>query len=181
MSAYHAVRDAANGVDDSHALSSLLYLDAKLALVDDMLLYFDRTSMAHSLEVRVPFLDHRLVEWAATVPPSMKVQRGVTKRVLKRVGSRMLPEATVTKKKVGFFRFALDAWLLAQLERGGAELLASRDARYRQFFDGDAVESLVADYQRRPHEDLARLVFAVLLLEAWLGAIQRQAAAPVAG
>ena len=69
-----------------------LYLDARLGLVDDMLLYFDRTSMAHSLEVRVPFLDHRLVEWAATLPPSAKVHRGVTKRVLREAGGRLLPE-----------------------------------------------------------------------------------------
>ena len=56
-------------------VSTTLYLDAQLSLPDDMLHYFDRTSMAHSLEVRVPFLDHELVEWAADVPSGLKVRR----------------------------------------------------------------------------------------------------------
>jgi asparagine synthase (glutamine-hydrolysing) len=171
--AYRTVMHA-QGSANGHPLSSLLYLDAKLGLVDDMLLYFDRTSMAHSLEVRVPFLDHRLVEWAATVPPEMKVHRGVTKHVLKHVARSALPEATVTKRKVGFFRFAMNAWLLAQLRRGGSELLSSPEARYREFLDGAAVGSLVSTYVDRPNEDRARLVFAVMLLETWLGVIRTQ-------
>jgi hypothetical protein len=84
-----------------------------------MLLYFDRTSMARSLEVRVPYLDHRLVEWAATVPVSMKVKRGVTKRVLKEAGLQLLPSQTVRKPKVGLFRSALDVWLEAVAGRTG--------------------------------------------------------------
>jgi asparagine synthase (glutamine-hydrolysing) len=174
VTAYNAVREI-QGELDGHVLSSLLHLDARLALVDDMLLYFDRMSMAHSLEVRVPFLDHRLVEWAATIPPTAKVRRGATKRVLKRVGTRVLPEATVTKRKVGFFRSALDAWLLAQLEREGGERLRSPDARYRDYLDGTAVDALVTEYVRRPDGELGRPIFAVLLLDAWLGVVGRTA------
>jgi asparagine synthase (glutamine-hydrolysing) len=66
--------------------------------------------MAHSLEVRVPFLDHSFAEWEATVPSSMKVHRRVTKRLLKEAASRKLPARTVKKPKVGFFRSALDVW-----------------------------------------------------------------------
>lgn len=169
---YRAIRSV-QGDLDGHALASLLYLDAKLALVDDMLLYFDRTSMAHSLEVRVPFLDHRLVEWAARLPPSMKVHRTTTKRILKHLGRRMLPDSTVAKRKVGFFRFALDAWLLAQLRDEWTERLRSEDARFREHFDRGSVDALVAAYVRDPTEDRARLVFAVILLEAWLCSLER--------
>jgi asparagine synthase (glutamine-hydrolysing) len=131
--------------------------------------------MAHSLEVRVPFLDHRLVEWAARVPSAMKVHRGVTKRVLKEAGIRLLPPETVNKRKVGFFRSALEVWLDAQLAGTGADRLRARDAPYRDFLDGAAVERLLADYRREPSEDRSRLLFAILLLESWLTSFVQRA------
>ena len=172
--------DRARAGFDGNALDETLYLDAKLGLVDDMLLYFDRTSMAHSLEVRVPYLDHRIVEWAARLPGSAKVRHSVTKRVLRETGRRLLPPRPLEKRKVGFFRQSLDAWLVAQLEQGGAhERLMSPDAPHRDFLDGDAVQRLVASYLRQPGEELARLVFAVLLLDSWLSVLRR-ASRPVA-
>jgi asparagine synthase (glutamine-hydrolysing) len=170
--AYAAVERARSGLDGD-PLAVTLYLDARLGLVDDMLLYFDRTSMAHSLEVRVPFLDHRLVEWAATVPPSVKVQRGVTKRVLRQAGGRLLPDATVSKRKVGFFRHALHTWLLAELRNGASERLRAPDAPHCDFLEGKGVDRLAEEYLRRPTEDLARIVFAVLLLDSWIAALER--------
>jgi asparagine synthase (glutamine-hydrolysing) len=163
-----AAVEAARGGVDGDPLTTALYLDAKLGLVDHMLLYFDRNSMAHSLEVRVPYLDHRLVEWAATVPPSMKVRRGVTKRVLKEVGLKFLPSGTVRKQKVGFFRGALDMWLEAQLNSLAGERLRAPDAAYRQFLNGAAVERLLTDYKRERSENSARILFAILLLDSWL-------------
>jgi asparagine synthase (glutamine-hydrolysing) len=164
----HAAVEAVRGGIRGDSLALTLYLDARLGLVDHMLLYFDRASMAHSLEVRVPFLDHRLVEWAATVPSSMKVHRGVTKRVLKEAGLHVLPSGTVHKPKVGFFRATLDTWLDAQLDGPAGDRLRSPDAAYLQFLNHSAVETLVADYRRGHAENTARLLFAILLLESWL-------------
>jgi asparagine synthase (glutamine-hydrolysing) len=172
--AYAVVEELRGGLDGD-PLAVTLYLDARLGLVDHMLLYFDRTSMAHSLEVRVPYLDHRLVEWAATVPSSMKVQRGVSKRVLKAAGLRFLPPRTVKKRKVGFFRSALDVWLDAQLAGAAGERLRDADAAYLELLDQTAVAQLVADYRSKRTEDSARLVFAILLLESWLTAFRRRA------
>jgi asparagine synthase (glutamine-hydrolysing) len=149
-------------------LSVMLYIDAKLGLVDHMLLYFDRASMAHSLEVRVPFLDHRLVEWAATLPPSMRVRHGVAKRVLREAARRVLPPESLRKKKVGFFRFALQPWLDAQLDSGAESGLRAPCAAFREIISPDAVETLVRNYIERPREDEARIIFALLMLEAWL-------------
>ncbi len=165
--AYSAIENVRGDVDGD-ALSTLLYLDARLALVDHMLLYFDKCSMAHSLEVRVPFLDHRLVEWASTLPPEMKVKGSTTKRVLKHAAGTLLPAETVRKRKVGFLRFALDPWLRAQLDGEAGERLRSPEAAYRAFLADDAVEDLVTAYRRGPTEDRARLVLAILLLESWL-------------
>jgi asparagine synthase (glutamine-hydrolysing) len=173
--AYRTV-EALRGGLDGDALAVTLYLDARLGLIDHMLLYFDRASMAHSLEVRVPYLDHRLVEWAATVPSSMKVRRGVRKRILKAAGMRLLPSETVQKRKVGFFRSALDVWLDAQLAGGGEERLRDGAAAYAELLDPSAVAQLVSEYRRSRSEDAARLVFAILLLEAWLTTFRRRAA-----
>jgi asparagine synthase (glutamine-hydrolysing) len=164
----HAAVEAVRGGTRGDALALTLYLDARLGLVDHMLLYFDRASMAHSLEVRVPYLDHRLVEWAATVPSSKKVHRGVTKRVLKEAGLQVLPSGTVHKPKVGFFRAALNTWLDAQLDGVAGDGLRAPDAAYLQFLNRTAVQTLVADYRRSHAEDTARLLFAILLLESWL-------------
>ena len=160
--------EAVRGGVDGDPLAATLYLDARLALVDHMLLYFDRTSMAHSLEVRVPFLDHRLVEWAATVPSSMKVKRGVSKRVLKTAGLQLLPSSTVNKRKVGFFRSALDTWLVAQLEGAAGERFRTGDAPYLELLDRSAVDRLIASYRRERTEESARLVFAIMVLDSWL-------------
>jgi asparagine synthase (glutamine-hydrolysing) len=172
----HATLEALRSGLDGDPLAVTLYLDARLGLVDHMLLYFDRASMAHSLEVRVPYLDHRLVEWAATVPPSMKVRRGVTKRVLKQAGMQLLPSQTVQKRKVGFFRSALDVWLDAQLAGPAGERLQARDAAYLELLDRSAVAEVVSGYRRRRTEDAARLLFAILLLESWLTTFRRRRA-----
>ncbi len=175
-SALRAIEDAWGGIEGD-ALSVTLYLDAKLALVDHMLLYFDKCSMAHSLEVRVPYLDHRLVEWAARVPSSMKVRRGVTKRVLKEAGGRFLPAESVNKSKVGFFRSALMPWLFAQLDGAPGERLRSPDARYAEFLEPSAVHEIAEEFRRHQSEDSARLVLAVMLLESWISTFGRDAIA----
>ena len=98
-------------------LPATLYLDGQLGLVDDMLHYFDRASMAHSLEVRVPFLDHHVVELCATIPARLKVRRLDTKHVLKHAARGLVPDRIIDKPKVGFFNAAVDGWFRAQTQR----------------------------------------------------------------
>src|SRR2546421_7164322 len=83
-------------------LAAALFLDGQLGLVDDMLHYFDRASMAHSLEVRVPFLDHSLVELCARIPTDLKVRRLNTKHVLKLAARGVIPDRIIDKPKIGF-------------------------------------------------------------------------------
>ena len=166
---------SAQGGTDGDPLAMTLYLDAKLALVDHMLLYFDKCSMAHSLEVRVPYLDHRLVEWSATVPTRFKVRGRVTKRVLRTAAAPFLPADLIRKPKVGFLRFALDAWLRQQLDGEAGERLRDPRAAYRELLDPEAVTRLVGEYRTSPTEDRARLVLAILQLESWLTTFRRRA------
>jgi asparagine synthase (glutamine-hydrolysing) len=161
------VRSRLNGVDAA-PLPSALYLDAQLGLVDHMLQYFDRTSMAHSLEVRVPFLDHPLVEYCATIPPGYKVRRLDTKHVLKRAARGLIPDQIIDKPKIGFFHTAVDGWFRAQTRGAISDYLLGPDPKYAAMLSRSEVERLVAAHAVRPSAENARLLLAILMLEVWL-------------
>jgi asparagine synthase (glutamine-hydrolysing) len=164
--ARRAVASLAENLPDD-PLPATLYLDARLALVDDMLHYFDRASMAHSLEVRVPFLDHELVEWAARVPAHLKVRGRSTKVLLKRAARGLVPDEIIDKPKIGFFRGASDGWLRAQLAASTSDYLLGPDPRYAEFLDRGAVERLVRRQREGDGRDV-HLLLAILMLEVWL-------------
>jgi asparagine synthase (glutamine-hydrolysing) len=148
-------------------LDAALALDMRLGLADDMLHYFDRASMAHSLEVRVPFLDHHLVEYCATLPASMKVRGLTTKWLLKRVARGVLPAQIVDKPKIGFFSGALDAWFAAQAEGAVADYLLAAQPRYPELLNRACVERLAAAHAAGDRRH-GRLLLAILMLEVWL-------------
>jgi asparagine synthase (glutamine-hydrolysing) len=162
-----AVRRILAGLD-GHALDTTLYADGQLALVDDMLHYFDRASMYHSLEVRVPFLDHRMVEFCATIPPELKVRGLKTKRVLKHAARGLVPDRVIDKRKIGFFRPAVDEWFRTQTEGPVQEYLLAPEPRYAAFLDRDAVAGLVARHHDRTGRPQPHLLLAILMLEVWL-------------
>jgi asparagine synthase (glutamine-hydrolysing) len=150
------------------ALEQTLYLDAQLALPDDMLQYFDRTSMAHSLEVRVPFLDHELVEYAATIPAELKVHRGITKYVLKELAADLIPSRIVDKPKVGFFNAAIDTWFRSQADAAVSQYLLSQSPHVGEFLDASRLRELVARQRAGGSARLGQFLLAVLMLEVWL-------------
>ena len=148
------------------ALGSTLFLDGQLALVDNMLHYFDRMSMAVSLEVRVPYLDHVLVEWAATVPDSAKVGLREQKRVLREVARRRLPADIVDRPKVAFFRRSAAAWLERRLAGPLADRISESD-RLHDLLNRDEIRSLVARF-RAGERASAQILLAIVMLDLWL-------------
>ena len=161
------VTDSLNGAARSTPLEAALYLDAKLGLVDDMLTYFDRASMAHSLEVRVPFLDHELVELCARVPAGHKVRRLQGKHVLRLAARGKVPDFVLEKRKRGFFNDAVDAWLGAD---GGAVVertLLAPDPAYEAVLDRAVVEQAVSDW-RAGRLRRGPLLLSLITLELWL-------------
>jgi asparagine synthase (glutamine-hydrolysing) len=151
-------------------LSETLFVDAQFALADDMLHYFDRASMAHSLEVRVPFLDHEFVELAATVPPELKVRGTTTKHLLKSAARGILPDAIIDKRKIGFFHAGGSStvgWLEAHAERSLAHYLLDPNARTAELLDRKTVAAAV-DAHASGGRRSTRLLLALLLLEVWL-------------
>jgi asparagine synthase (glutamine-hydrolysing) len=153
---------------DADPLASMLYLDGQLAMVDDMLHYFDRNSMAHSLEVRVPFLDHELVEYCARVPSNLKVRRLNRKYLLKRAARGVIPDRIIDKRKLGFFRRASSAWLDAQLPRAVDAFLLGVTPRCSEFLDRDALERLFAGHRSGTEHEHVHLLISILMLEIWL-------------
>jgi asparagine synthase (glutamine-hydrolysing) len=171
-SALEAIVAAGGSTMIGDPLAALLYLDAQLALPDDMLLYFDRASMARSLEVRVPFLDHELVEWAATVPTIFKVGRLKTKIVLKEAARGLLPDEIVDKRKLGFFRFASHAWLVAQLRGELGERLVDPARVTAGILDTATVRGLIED-ECAGRGGRTQLLLAITMLELWLSKLQQ--------
>jgi asparagine synthase (glutamine-hydrolysing) len=171
--ALRAIRSRSNGLK-SNPLAETLYLDAQMALPDDMLHYFDRASMAHSLEVRVPFLDHHLVEFAATVPSSFKVRRLVGKYVLKHAARGIVPDRIIDKKKVGFFADSVDLWFDRQLRGAMGDWLVADDARYAEFADPVVVRRLADAHLDGSDRSHGQLLLSILMLEVWLQSFLRR-------
>ncbi|NNL87160.1 MAG: asparagine synthase (glutamine-hydrolyzing) [Myxococcales bacterium] len=141
-------------------------VDLRLHLLEGMLVKVDRMSMAHSLEVRSPFLDHRLVELAARMPPAMKLRVWEKKAVLRDVLRPMLPTRTLRKPKQGF-RVPLREWLRTSFDELCGDLLESqRGSLPGEIFEGDAVGQL-AHAHRTGRADHSRELWALLNYAAW--------------
>jgi asparagine synthase (glutamine-hydrolysing) len=121
------------------------FTDLYTYLPDDLLTLTDRISMAHSLEVRVPFLDHELIEFSARIPARLKVN-GFRKKILFREAIRSwVPESHLTRRKQGF-SIPLDAWLRGPLRSMLVDLVSSRQVRESSWLDGAAVRRLVDEH-----------------------------------
>ena len=161
--AWEAVAAHTDGLVDD-PLPATQYLDAQLGLVDDMLHYFDRMSMAHSLEVRVPFLDHRLVEFAALLPGHLQIgSRLDTKVVLRRAADGLVPDFVLERPKIGFFSAMVSRWLTSQLDRHAPRYLLGADARIAELVDPVVVRELVASPSAH-----GEALYSLLVLEVWL-------------
>ena len=157
------IRTRASG-RSSTILRETLYLDTRLALVDLMFLYFDKMSMATSLEVRVPFADHDVVAFCLALPDDRRIMRGRRKEILRRVSRGLLDDETIDKRKRGFFRSASSSWLAANRDGLVRDALLDGRARSRGIFAPAAVEDLIGQAgSGRAGEPL----LAVLLLELW--------------
>src|ERR1051325_4539582 len=95
-------------------LNRALFLDLETLLPDQVLAFVDRLSMAHSVEVRPPFLDHRLVEYVATLPGSMKIKNGRNKHILKEAVADLLPGDLLDRPKEGFV-LPVNDWIMTSL------------------------------------------------------------------
>jgi len=146
-------------------LDRALYVDVKTYLVDDILTKVDKMSMAVSLEARVPLLDHKLVEFAATVPSKLKLHGGRTKHLLRRHLERRIPRDIVERKKHGF-EAPVAEWLRGPLAPLVDSLLLDARFRDRGIFDAGAVSRMWREHRSGTRDHRHRL-WGLVMLELW--------------
>ncbi len=145
-------------------LSALQYLDLRSYLPLDILTKVDRMSMAHSIEARVPLLDHTLVEFAATIPPELRLRRERTKHILKQAVRGILPDAIIDRPKHGF-AIPLERWFRGELTGFVRDLLLSGRSRQRGIFNPVYIERLLARHNRGRPLDLQ--LWTLVSFEQW--------------
>ena len=146
-------------------LSSLLSLDLETYLTDDLLALSDRTSMAHSLEIRVPFVDHKLVEFFWQMPSNLKL-RGVRKKfLLKKAAERVLPKTVIYRKKKGF-SVPLTVWFRGLLKPYVLDILSEQGLKESGIFDAAYVKKLLDEHMtgRRNHDER---IYSLLSFLVW--------------
>ena len=146
-------------------LSAALYLDYRSYLPDDLLMLGDRLSMAHSLEIRVPFVDHELVELVYPLPDRLKIGLWRNKHLLRRALRARLPAAHFRAKKRGFVG-PTASWLRHELRPMLLDALSSERMRRLGFFDPDAVKALCDDHFGRRH-NREGILWALLCFALW--------------
>ncbi|MBY0279291.1 asparagine synthase (glutamine-hydrolyzing) [Candidatus Binatia bacterium] len=151
--------------DAEDFVEATLDADLQMYLPDDLLVKMDIASMACSLEVRSPLLDHHLVEFAARLPRRMKLRGLVQKHLLKRVMHDVLPEPILARRKMGF-GVPIDNWLRGELRETAYDVLLDRRAIARGYFRADALRRLLDEHASGAAFHHHRL-WALLMLELW--------------
>jgi asparagine synthase (glutamine-hydrolysing) len=149
---------------DTDVLSRFLYTDIKTYLVE-LLMKQDQMSMSTSIESRVPFLDHKLVEMAARLPLHMKLSGFTTKRILREALQGLVPDSILTRRKMGF-PVPFSGWAAGRWNQVAREVLLDRRARERGVTNALAVERALDDHRAGTRRN-GDVIWALLNLELW--------------
>lgn len=151
-------------VSQDTMLRRMLYIDIKTWLPDDILLKSDRMTMAASVELRAPFLDHQLAEFCFSLPDSYKIRGNRGKYILHEIMRDELPQEILHRKKMGF-PVPVSSWLGKELKLKARRILMSKRALERNYFREEYINRLFERIDRG--EDLGRRIFSLLVLELW--------------
>ena len=143
----------------------MLYVDSMLFLPDDCLFKVDRMSMANSLEVRVPFLDHEFVEFTSRIPFSLKVSGLTTKRILKKAFASRLPSTILSQRKQGF-TIPIADWLRGELGHLVEKIILHDKAKKRGLFNSDCLRWMLESHRSHRY-NLSYQIWAVFIFEVW--------------
>lgn len=161
----HALGDLQGDVKHLDPLTQMLYIDTRANLPDDLLMVGDKTSMATSLEVRVPFLDYRLVEFVESLPPDLKLKGLTAKYLHKKSMMKWLPRDVVYRKKKGFDNPIAD-WLRTSMRPLVEDCLLSADSSMARYFDQTYIRKIL-ELDRGGKEQYTRQIYLLLSLELW--------------
>jgi asparagine synthase (glutamine-hydrolysing) len=184
------VRRRLNGVDAEERLarhfarythlpwvSQMMHFDADTYMPEDVLVKVDRMSMAHSIESRVPLLDNRVIDFAATLPAHFKVREGRRKHILKELAATLLPRDVVERRKQGF-GVPLGHWFRGDMRSLFADTLLSTRSLTRGFFEPSFVRRLV-DEHLSGRKDHAMRLWQLLVFERWHAQYVDRTSSPV--
>ncbi len=169
LQGYEAVnvfRKYANNAPTDNPLSLIQYLDIKTYLPGDILTKVDRASMAHALEVRVPLLDHKLVEWIAGLPPEMKLKGSEGKYIFKKSLENYLPNDILYRPKMGF-SIPLNSWFRNELKSKVRETLLGETMMQSGLFNQDFLRKMVQQNESGLR-DYSTAIWALLMFDAFL-------------
>lgn len=159
------ISDYFKGLTARNPLNRILEMEWKTQLPDQCLAFEDFLSMAHSLEVRSPFLDYRLAEYAATIPGEMKIKNGVVKDILKQAVSVLLPEGIVSRPKEGFVLPIFD-WMQDKYQRYCMEVLSPDRINAHGFFNASYILEMLARLRAGDKSSNGR-IWNLMMFQLW--------------
>ncbi len=152
-------------VPKKDVLNRMLYADMKVWLPDDLLLKADKMTMANGLELRVPFLDHKLVEYAAALPANLKLKGTTGKYLLREAMKNVLPKRIINRSKKGF-PVPTESWLRSDLKDFVHDTLLASDAACRGYMDSRVIERIVSEHEQGT-ENRRQEIWTLLVFELW--------------
>jgi len=159
------VRDLYAAAGTSDPLNRALFVDFQSLLPDQVLPFVDRLSMAHSVEVRPPFLDHRMIELAATIPGAMKIKAGRVKHILKEAVRDLLPQDLLDRPKEGFI-MPINEWILARLRPEVEALLSPASLAAHGLIAPEPVQAMLAAHYAGTANHGNR-IWNLMMLQSW--------------
>src|SRR5438477_1084315 len=160
-------------MEHTDELGGFQLLEIRSSLPDELLMYADKLSMAHSLEVRVPYLDRTVVEYVQRLDANLKIRRSTRKWLHRQVCRSYLPPAILNRKKRGFAGNVVDDWFRSSMQGQLSELLLDDNSRMYNLLKPDAVRKVLNDH-RSGRQDNHKLLFSLVMVEQWLRGISSE-------
>ncbi len=165
---WHALRSQMEHTDE---LGGFQLLEIRSSLPDELLMYADKLSMAHSLEVRVPYLDRTVVEYVQRLDASFKIRRGTRKWLHRQVCQSYLPRRILKRRKRGFAANVVDEWFRSSLDCELPKMLLDESSLMFGLLDPKSVRRLLESHQSGRQDD-HKLLFSLVMIEQWLRGAQ---------
>lgn len=160
------VNEAYRNSGAGNCLDRALYADLKTYLPGDLLTKVDRMSMANSLEVRTPFLDHRIIEFGSRTPAYLKIRNGLTKYILRKAMDKIVPRKILQRREKRGFCVPVQKWFRGELKGFAAEILLDRTTLRRGIFLEEGIKEMLSLHQQG-REQFGHHIWTLLLFELW--------------
>jgi asparagine synthase (glutamine-hydrolysing) len=154
-------------MNQTDELGGFQFVEMRSTLPDELLMFGDKLSMAHGLEVRVPFLDKEIVEYVERLPASFKIRNGSQKWLHRRVCEELLPKSILRRKKRGFAVNVVDDWFRGTMKSKMEDILMDKDSQLYRYLRPSVVQRIFKEHQSGQN-DYHKILFSLIVFEEWL-------------